>query len=764
MKKLLPLLLLCLSACTPKQTDYLQWMYESMPLPDSLNYSREFWESNVAKTLEVREAMGWDIPEREFRHFVLPLRAGNEVLDNFRVEYADTLCRRVKGMSIAQAALEINHWCHEQATYQPSDARTSSPEETVKRGVGRCGEESVLAVAALRAAGIPARQVYTPRWAHTDDNHAWVEVWADGKWWFMGACEPEPRLNMAWFNAPVSRAMLLHTKVLGDYRGPEDVIRRDGCLTEINVIDGYVPARPNNITVVDCEGKAVEGAIVMYKIYNYAEFYTVAYYYTDAQGHSSLNTGKGDLLVWAYKGDRFGFSVASSEHTTAVLNHNIGESFGVDINIEPPVENPIVTDADERDIALNSERLALEDSIRASHDHCNHAVQSFSRRRIAGVSELLACLTEKDLGDVTLEVLEDALEGAAAIDDPYILSPRVEIEPLRAHRRAILASGLDRRLRSPQDVIRWVKDSIAIVEGRNPSNIRITPAAVWQSRISDGHSRNIFFVALCRTLGIPARINEVRGKTQYRENGVRMDVDFDGAAEPVISPNGKVEFLCDGDPKYYRHFTVSRIDNGWTYLQGFGQDSDFTPLSSIDGTLDEGYYVLTTGTRLSSGGVLAHMEFFNVHEGETVQVPLTLRKSEDKLSVIGNIDAEQLFLADESAEQQSLLSATGRGVFLLAVTGDKDEPSSHAVRELEAVREELNAWGRPVLILGKARPEGLEHAIFGQDPDGKVRRMLGNSSTLPAVAICDSFGSVFFLSEGYDTSLGEALRSAIEKL
>ena len=116
MKKLLPLLLLCLSACTPKQTDYLQWMYESMPLPDSLNYSREFWESNVAKTLEVREAMGWDIPEREFRHFVLPLRAGNEVLDNFRVDYADTLCRRVKGISIAQAALEINHWCHEQAT------------------------------------------------------------------------------------------------------------------------------------------------------------------------------------------------------------------------------------------------------------------------------------------------------------------------------------------------------------------------------------------------------------------------------------------------------------------------------------------------------------------------------------------------------------------------------------------------------------------------------------------------------------------------
>lgn len=78
------------------------------------------------------------------------------------------------------AILEVNHWCHEKAVYQPSDARTSSPLATVRTAYGRCGEESTFLVAALRSVGIPARQVYTPRWAHTDDNHAWVEAWADG--------------------------------------------------------------------------------------------------------------------------------------------------------------------------------------------------------------------------------------------------------------------------------------------------------------------------------------------------------------------------------------------------------------------------------------------------------------------------------------------------------------------------------------------------------------------------------------------------------
>lgn len=104
----------------------------------------------------------------------------NEDLDTCRAVFFRELSQRVKGMSMYDAALEVNHWCHEHVTYAPSDARTSSPLATIRTATGRCGEESTLTVAALRAVGIPARQVYTPRWAHTDDNHAWVEAWIDG--------------------------------------------------------------------------------------------------------------------------------------------------------------------------------------------------------------------------------------------------------------------------------------------------------------------------------------------------------------------------------------------------------------------------------------------------------------------------------------------------------------------------------------------------------------------------------------------------------
>lgn len=193
---------------TPEQRDYLTFLYAYMALPDIADHSSDFFLENVDVALQARREMPWgkDIPEREFRHFVVPLRINNEPLDGHRRIFYDELRDRVKNLSIEDAILEVNHWCHEKATYQPSDGRTHSPMQTVYTAIGRCGEESTFTVAALRSIGIPARQVYTPRWAHTDDNHAWVEAYANGKWHFLGACEPEPVLDLGWFNAPLREA------------------------------------------------------------------------------------------------------------------------------------------------------------------------------------------------------------------------------------------------------------------------------------------------------------------------------------------------------------------------------------------------------------------------------------------------------------------------------------------------------------------------------------------------------------------------------
>lgn len=749
--------ILLAASCKGPVDRYTDWLYRYMPLPDSLHYGRNYWEGNVAKTLEVRDRMAWNIPEREFRHFVLPLRVNNETLDDFRTKYADTLCARVAGMSLGEAALEINHWCHEQATYQPSDGRTGGPESIILRGLGRCGEESVLAVAALRAAGIPARQVYTPRWAHTDDNHAWVEVWVDGSWHFMGACEPEAVLDRAWFNGAVSRAMILHTKVYGDYDGPEDVIQRTPCYTEINVVRNYVPVRRTAVTVL-LDGAPVEGAAVSFRIYNYAEFYNVVTYKTGADGSAALDTGLGDMFVLAWKDGRFGYAVASSEETVVELDHSFGEEFSDEVDIVPPVEDPLAGDIDPALAAANAVRLAAEDSVRLSHDHTNHAVALFREVYPGSAERVLGLLSEKDLADVGYDVLEDAILGVG--------SQRVELEHLRPYRAEILASGELDGLHDAEAVRRWCDGNITVVEGRNPQSLRTSPIAVWRSRRTDELGLKIFYVALCRALGIDAAYDLVTGEV--------------GSTAPQA-------LLHPASDKYFRDYTLTQISpEGDTKLLDY--ESGLPEVLSVD----EGYYLLTTGLRLSDGSVLARLEFFNVAGGEERELVPVVRKSALRPAVLGSMDPGALFVPDGmggsagTPEQsdagmqeqaggrmpagdlnspvgpQSLISATGRGWFLLAFMGHRDEPTSHARTELEAAAKTLNDWGRPVVVLGQARPAGLRNAVFGQDVS--ILETLPGEHKLPVIALCDSFGRIVYLSEGYNTSLAADLEQIVPLL
>ncbi len=737
-------------ATKTEQGQYLTFLYDNMSLPDKTTYSAEFWVGNVAKALEVRDKMGWDIPEREFRHFVLPPRVNNEYLDDFRITYADTLCNRVKGMTIGDAALEINHWCHEQATYRPSDARTSAPMATMRNGLGRCGEESVLTVAALRAAGIPARQIYTPRWAHTDDNHAWVEVYLDGKWYFMGACEPEPVLNMGWFNAPVSRAMLLHTKAFGNYQGDEGVISKTSAYNEINVTENYVPVRLNTVEVVDREGHPVAGATVEFKIYNYAEFYTVARYKTDGKGRASITTGLGDLIVWASKGDRFGLGKASGESTRIILEHKTGDVFGLDIDIVPPAENPIPANPTAEQVRINAERFAAENAIRDSHPHGNDAVLNAFRAahkdRPDKVEFILKSLSEKDREDVSVDVLEDAFKHCSDAMDRYVDSPRVELEYLYPFFSEI---GKGLKFDSPESISGWIQENILINDIDNPQNLRIPPVMVWRSKVADSFSRNIFFVAMCRRFGFPARLDPMTGKVQYRKGDIWYNEYFGGEGDAVV-PKGNLN-LHYNPVQYFEtpeHYSVAKIVDGTPTEYSIGR--------ALSVEMEEGYYMMTSGTRMADGSVLSHVEFFNVKEGQTTDTELIMRMSDEKLTVIGSFDAEPY------------IPTTGRGYFAFAFLGDKDEPTNHAVRQLNEIASDLNNWGRKLLVYGKEKTKGLSNAVFYDMDQNVLKAVLdgvkSESTQLPVIVVCDTFGRIVYFSQGYNTTLGYDLKRVIKSL
>ena len=549
----------------------LHFLYAYMPVADITDYPTAFYLDNIRTTFQIKNEMPWGhtIPDLLFRHFVLPLRVNNENLDDSRKIFYHVLKDRIKGMSMQEAILEVNHWCHEHVTYTPSDGRTLSPLACMKNAQGRCGEESTFTVAALRAVGIPARQVYTPRWAHTDDNHAWVEAWADGKWYFLGACEPEPVLNLGWFNAPASRAMLMHTRVFGDYHGPEEVVLRTSNFTEINLIDNYAKTARVDFTIVDEQQRPVNHAKVEFKIYNYAEFYTAVTKYSDEKGQTFLTAGKGDLLIWASKNGHYGFAKASfgkDQHVTITLKRHAttdGQqmTFALDsLDIVPPIEQAVLPTLTEEMIAHNKKRLATEDSIRKAYEATFYqptnddeiskflvtargnwqTIQAFYKKHILQKERALALLrtlSDKDLRDMPMEILEDHFNAKS--DQ---LCPRVEnemiIRPFKQPLQQVFdAATIERFQQNPALLVEWVQKNIRINSDKTALRIAQTPIGVWQSRLTDTRSRDIFFVDLARSLNIQARKDVVTSKVQYRTHEAWVDVDFE-AKQQVTAPQG----------------------------------------------------------------------------------------------------------------------------------------------------------------------------------------------------------------------------------
>lgn len=807
------------------EQEALEFLYAYMPVADVTDYTTAFYLDNVKAAFKAREEMPWGrtVPELLFRHFVMPIRVNNENLDNARIVLYDELKKRVEGLSMTEAILELNHWCHEHVTYQPSNARTLSPLACMKTAIGRCGEESTFTVAVLRTLGIPARQVYTPRWAHTDDNHAWVEAWADGKWHFLGACEPEPVLNLGWFNLPASRAMLMHTKAFGNYRGPEEVMLRTNNYTEINLIGNYAPTARIDFMVVDAAGKAVDKAKVEFKIYNYAEYYTAVNKFTDNRGRTFLTAGVGDMMVWASKNGAYGFAKASfgkdksiTIRLTRSARTDAKNMVGAldSTNIVPPVESAKLPEVSPEQAEANKLRLVKEDSIRHAYEATFYKpkkdgkVGTFLKKargnwqtiyqfinshtdRMDRALDLLATLPDKDLQDISLDILEDHFNAQS--DQ---LSPRVEdemiIAPFKQSFQEAFNKGLADSMRvDPTVLVDWTKHNIKLNPDTKALRIAQTPMGVWRSRLTDTRSRDIFFVSMARSLGIESRKDAVTGKVQYKRDSVWVDVDFDNAQQQV-TPTGRLKLtytavpLLPSDPKYYSHFTLSKIVDGQARLlnfeEGDGNDNEGTTWANTFKNgydLDAGTYLLVTGTRLANGGVLATQRFFNIAAGKTTEVALKMRRPSGQLNVLGNFDSESRFLKD--GQEVSILSQTGRGYFTLALLGIGEEPTNHALRDLAKARATLDEWGRPFVLLfpndtdlQRFKNENFgtlpANIILGVDAEGKIRQQvaqamkLANPSQMPVFIVADTFNRVVFCSQGYTIGMGEQLEKVAKML
>jgi len=808
----------------PDQCEALKFLIAFMPLSDLADYNGDFFLANVNMSLRVREEVPWgkNIPGEIFLHYVLPCRINNENLDSFRIVYYDEILDRVKGKNIEDAALEINHWCHEKVAYQAADSRTSGPMSTILSARGRCGEESTFTVAALRTAGIPARQVYTPRWAHSDDNHAWVEIWINGKWSYMGACEPEPVLDRGWFTEPSRRAMLIHTKSFGAPSGNENFINTHKNFTEVNNLAKYAITKRIFVKVVDKEEIPVNDAKVEYQLYNYAEFYPLAIVATNENGLSQFETGLGDLLIWAHKGDNFNFRKISVGETDTLILKLSDKDHGMssmDLDLDVPIVRSPFSVPKQELVDQNTGRINQENITRQKYIDSwmkpyeakalaqklgidTGRVMTIIARSMGNYKEIGSFLTEtpdslllnaialleilpdKDLRDVRAFTLSDHLRNSMIplnvsdekISLEYILNPRVANEMLVSWRHYFLTklpSEIVRNgLSNPLLIIQYLNDNIRIADEENYYKTPLTPVGVNELKVSDTGSRAICFVAICRTLGIPSRLEPGRNVPQYFFNKAWKDVYFSDQKEPD-QEKGYIK-LKSADtkpvPEYYIQFTLARFDGGRYNTLEYDFNKKITDFKD-ELPLPPGKYMLVTGNRLSDSKILSNISFFDLAENEHKTIEVRIRKDVTKKEILGKIDLKIFYdLFDKTKSSESCV--IDKGLVIIWIEPEK-EPTKHIFNDLPLLKDELDAWGGKFLFLTDSlhygnlfNPENIKglplRTSFGIDNQMKILKnnikfALPTQVEFPVVIITDRDGNIFFLSSGYRIGIGEQI-------
>ncbi len=720
----------------------IKWLYAFSPLSDMANYDFSLFRATAQHGVFLRRSslFAKDIPESIFLNYVLHTRMGGEEICDCRKFFYDTLNQKITGMTMSQAVIELNYWNAENVTYRNTDFRTMSALATYNSTFGRCGEESVFAVNVFRSLGIPARQVYTPRWAHCDDNHAWVEVWCDGKWHFLGACEPEEVLNKGWFNNASARAMLLQCRSFGVFTD-EEIIPCEGEVCHIvNNLDTYATTKKITFSVVDEKGKPVSGAGVMVGILNYSHVFSPFTLYTDDNGKASLTCGLGSLNVRVKKGDvateRMIYTPDSDVFEFVLqpqkINYDVWEEFvaiapedGLGKGNRPTAEQKEACRVKTAAAAAKREERAksmfdqskaewikekygysqkILDVLKNSYGNFEN-ILSFLQNDTFTAEEkegLLLTLTDKDYRDLKPEILVEALECAKEyvaekdIFYKYVACPRVWFETLSLNRRFIqnyFRVQKDELRLNPPKIWEYINKNIGSDTVFEYGSLITNPVGALTVKNANYVSKKILFVSICRALGVAARLNPVNMLAEFYKDGRFESVEsLEKGESYIILEKGDGE-----DWQYWTEFGVGLLSgDGYENLEI--DDSEWKD-NRLTVSVKSGEYRILTDNRLPNGNLFSAKYHFTLGAGETKTVKLH-RHEADMSQMLYSYKVDE-FKAVDSQGNEVLGSELTAGHAVLMWLQPGEEPTEHILNEMLEHQSEFKALKASVAFMLK---------------------------------------------------------------
>lgn len=721
----------------------MKFCWTNMPIQDLLSVSFQLVLKIVRHTLKLAEAdvSVTNLPAEVFLSFLLFYRVNNEEIEFNRDVFYDALYPRIAGKSKKEAILEVNYWCGERVTYRATDERTASPLTTMKRGYGRCGEESTFLVSALRSVGIPARQIYTPRWAHCDDNHAWVEAYAEGDWYYLGACEPEPGLDKGWFTASASKAMLIQAMSFGTRFKNEEISSVTAITSRLNRTAKYGKTSRLTVRVVQ-GGKPVSGVKIRCEILNYAELYPLVTLETGKDGAASSSFGRGTLHLTAVSGDQASFAVVSldEDRTVTLELKPLSEAKSYAFVQRPPIETVTGEDSFALNLiqdggtrakrcaeSLEAFESALKENPRLVEFRTSHVYDAqyepylirargnvaelvdFLERPEYSVSEkteILATLREKDLVDLTAGTLTDALDSSRPVQDRYprdvyrsgVLAPRVLNETLRPSRKALREWAEARGLTfdSIQALAEYWTGTIRIKRGGVYPTLTARAIDVLTYGVADPLTFDVAWIEFARALGFAADLDPVTFIPRGYQNGTFTPL------RPVseASESGReraIRFVSTTGTVlgYFQNLTIQRFEPSDLETLNF-TEVEAGPTQPL--RLSDGLYRILTAVRQLDGSVQANVQFLRVGAATEADVAVMVPTVADLTTFFRRAPVQPFGWTALDGRALSVPTMARDGE-ILAFVELGAEPTEHFFNELLEAEEEIRQRALPVTLI-----------------------------------------------------------------
>lgn len=325
-----------------KQEDII-WILNRLPQGDLTGLSGELISHWIIYPESAQILYSWSQPVDDviWRNYVLFPRFSQEPLEDYRPWFFRQLGEIVDTCSdLVSAVNTIHNWATEVVKFKPTQRRDQGPLETYAFGYGRCEELMIFNGSACRSFGIPVRQAFAPYWAFTDNNHAWTEVYVDGKWQYIGV-SGNTTLNQSWFSDHTKRTSIIVAI------SPEDTFSSDLLYTNrgislINSTANYAPTASINIQVI-FDSQPVDSATVSFQVFNWGAFREILRLFTDSRGWVRVDLGLTSAWIIACKDNNYGYEIYTpSGSTLESLTIEIQAGLEIDtavLMLVPPLKN-----------------------------------------------------------------------------------------------------------------------------------------------------------------------------------------------------------------------------------------------------------------------------------------------------------------------------------------------------------------------------------------------------------------------------------------